>query len=590
MLLHRMRSGSELPVLGVALVLMAAAVGCASGGRAVEPGRLVVEAPTLVCLGVRWYMDGDENGNATVRVSYREQGAEVWREAMPLFRVGTEPEAGEVETRLLTPEGREEWPFPAGNLFAGSVLGLRSDTAYEIRLELSDPDGGAATEIVEARTRPEPVAPEPLRVLHVRPGDGGGAGTEADPLRGLAAANAAAQPGDLMLVHAGVYQGTFLTDKSGTAEAPIVWRGAGDGEAAMDAGGAHRAVSANAVRHVFFEGLAIRNAEYGMVTHGASDVVVRGCHFYDNEYGFAGYKHEPLMKNLYLANNLFEGLSTWPRTLGIEDRRAVQLSGGGHVVCYNRIRGFGDGIDIMSHAPNRAIDFYGNEISECTDDAIEMDYGQSNVRAFDNRITNCFEGISTQPLYGGPCYIVRNAMYNLEYTPFKMHNNPSGALYFHNTVVMHGTPWPLYTSAEVRNAVSRNNLYVGTEADYAMEFSPRMTGCDFDYDGFGGGPYARFAKWNGRTYDTFEQFRNESGVERHAMVTEDELFASGVAIPEDFTPQFPVEVNDLRLRPRSAAVDAGVALPNINDGHVGRAPDLGCYEYGEALPHYGPRP
>jgi hypothetical protein len=50
--------------------------------------------------------------------------------------------------------------------------------------------------------------------------------------------------------------------------------------------------------------------------------------------------------------------------------------------------------------------------------------------------------------------------------------------------------------------------------------------------------------------------------------------------PEDF---------DFRLAPGSAAIDAGVALPTINDGYAGRAPDLGAYEAGKPLPHYGPR-
>jgi hypothetical protein len=37
-------------------------------------------------------------------------------------------------------------------------------------------------------------------------------------------------------------------------------------------------------------------------------------------------------------------------------------------------------------------------------------------------------------------------------------------------------------------------------------------------------------------------------------------------------------------------VDAGEVIPNINDGFRGTAPDLGAYEAGEELPHYGPRP
>jgi hypothetical protein len=47
---------------------------------------------------------------------------------------------------------------------------------------------------------------------------------------------------------------------------------------------------------------------------------------------------------------------------------------------------------------------------------------------------------------------------------------------------------------------------------------------------------------------------------------------------------------DFRLKPGSAAVDAGVALATINDGFTGRAPDLGAYELDRPLPHYGPRP
>ena len=49
------------------------------------------------------------------------------------------------------------------------------------------------------------------------------------------------------------------------------------------------------------------------------------------------------------------------------------------------------------------------------------------------------------------------------------------------------------------------------------------------------------------------------------------------------------EAMDITLRPASKAVDAGVVLPGINDGFTGKAPDLGCYEAGKPIPHYGPR-
>jgi hypothetical protein len=45
----------------------------------------------------------------------------------------------------------------------------------------------------------------------------------------------------------------------------------------------------------------------------------------------------------------------------------------------------------------------------------------------------------------------------------------------------------------------------------------------------------------------------------------------------------------ISLKKSCNAVDAGVLLPNINDRFSGNAPDLGPYEVGASLPHFGPR-
>ena len=47
---------------------------------------------------------------------------------------------------------------------------------------------------------------------------------------------------------------------------------------------------------------------------------------------------------------------------------------------------------------------------------------------------------------------------------------------------------------------------------------------------------------------------------------------------------------DFRLKPGSAAVDRGGALPNVTDGFTGQAPDLGALEIDQPRPIYGPRP
>jgi hypothetical protein len=124
-----------------------------------------------------------------------------------------------------------------------------------------------------------------------------------------------------------------------------------------------------------------------------------------------------------------------------------------------------------------------------------------------------------------------------------------------------------------------------------MDFSPQMTNCDFDYDGFAGGPFQTFARWNTVTYATLDELKAKGPVEKHArLVDAASLFATGVSAPPDVKTQFTIDVNDLRLKAGTAAIDAGAPLPNVNDGFRGRAPDLGAYEFGDKLPHYGPRP
>ena len=59
--------------------------------------------------------------------------------------------------------------------------------------------------------------------------------------------------------------------------------------------------------------------------------------------------------------------------------------------------------------------------------------------------------------------------------------------------------------------------------------------------------------------------------------------------PKDPTRFYRPEEFDFSLHEKSPAVDAGVVLPNINDGFTGRAPDLGAFERGLPMPVYGPR-
>ena len=106
-----------------------------------------------------------------------------------------------------------------------------------------------------------------------------------------------------------------------------------------------------------------------------------------------------------------------------------------------------------------------------------------------------------------------------------------------------------------------------------------MVDCDFDFDGFAGGPARQFMKWNDARYATIEEARAKAPAYRRAVI----LDAAGVAVPDDDRKQFAVGF-DARLK---LGVDAGEPLTGF--GYAGVAPDLGAVEAGDELPHYGPR-
>jgi hypothetical protein len=557
--------------------------------------KLVVEEPTFECLGVEWWIKGDANRNAQIDFHYRKAGDKDWHEAMPLWRV-------DATRRRPIPDGLE--------LFAGSIFNLDQGVTYEMKLALHDPDGGEAEKTVSSTTRVEPVLPANGRARYVVPGDGGGSGTKDDPFKGPKSADAAAQPGDVMHLAPGTYKGTWTVTKSGTEAKPIVWLGPSDNSAIIDGDGAKWAVSADGIEHVWFWHLSITNAEFAVATQKSSYMVMRYCHVSNTDNGYTATTNP--MKGNVVLDNVFEGWVPWildgkrtcyPNTIwtyngkryDVTDVLAVNVSGEGTVVAYNLMKDWGDAIHGSGNQPKAANDLCHNEIVNCSDDGIECDEGAQNIRCFANRLTNVFQGISTQPVHGGPCYIFRNAIYNVDLEPFKLHNSPHGVLLINNTTVRSTTgeagPMLVHTSDPIYSTWVGNNLFVGGTNAHALDLSPKLFGVSFDYNGYAGGPFAEFAKVSGANYRTIEDLRKGAGQEEHGVQMPIKgLFASGAMPPANSVDRSEPSANDLRLADKTAAVDAGYAFPGITDGFTGKAPDLGAYELGSELPHYGPRP
>jgi hypothetical protein len=185
--------------------------GTTSGGFWVEP-------PTLLSIGFEWRIAGDDNRNAAVEVSYRQKGEQTWHKALPLLRLQRESVSGGVPR---DGSGEHFYRYVAPNMFAGSILGLKPDTLYECRLVLSDRDGvkGTRQHIVLVRTRREPQPAAGGAVYHVYPFDYKGP-KQQPAYTGLLAAYylgsdhsdhsrtmpPRVQPGDTILVHAGLYK------------------------------------------------------------------------------------------------------------------------------------------------------------------------------------------------------------------------------------------------------------------------------------------------------------------------------------------------------------------------------------------------
>jgi hypothetical protein len=219
-----------------------------------------------------------------------------------------------------------------------------------------------------------------------------------------------------------------------------------------------------AADYTYFEGLTFRNAEIAILAGtqfliGSKGLSVKNSRFENVGAGiFANYSGS---SNFYIADNRFYGRNDpnhmigwagpqlWGRFDGVDGQIfppkmasyvAVKLYGPGHVVAYNYITDFHDGINIETYGnpdgsvasgdgiadgpryPPRdywdrrpvAIDFYNNYITNSHDNPIEADGGMHNIRIMRNMLINHpSHAFCNQPALGGPVYWIRNIAYNL---------------------------------------------------------------------------------------------------------------------------------------------------------------------------------
>ena len=627
-------------------------------------GAFAVERPTLVSLGFEWRIQGDDNRNAHVDVSYRKRGETRWREGLPLLRLQGEEVSG---GKPRNSDWGRFYDYVAPNMFAGSLLNLEPDTTYEARFVLSDLDGvrRPREKQVTVRTRKEPEPASGGRTFHVYPWGWTGP-KQAPAYTGLLAAYfmgsdqsdhsitfpPRVRPGDVILVHAGVYKdnrfayggfdpkfggygtpfdGTYYLTASGTPDKPIVIKAAGDGEVVFDGDGNHVLFNLMAANNTYFEGITVRNTDVAFLLGqkdiaGASGFTLKRSRLTDVGRGvqdeWAGSKDFYIADNVLIGRHDRQHLQTWfhPEIWGkfpgypapITSEYAIKVYGQGHVVAHNYVEAFHDGIDVSTYGtpsqdPARvpsAIDFYGNDVTNSDDNCFEADGSAHNVRVFENRCFNATgAGLSAQPIFGGPAYFIRNVLYNMTNSgPLKFVDTPAGVLVYQNTFFGQSA---LFGPAS--NVHFRNNLWIGDGWPGALFAPTTFTNySSADYDGFrpNPGPTPAFgwtspaagvkADYKGqlvkRQFATLDELRRATGQEPHGVLLGEDVFVH-VPLPDRDDPQRLYRPSDLdfRLKPGSAAIDKGAALSTITDGYAGAAPDLGAYELGSEPPEYGPR-
>ena len=548
--------------------------------NATVAGAVSTPYPTITNLAVEWRIEGDENLNGVVGVEYRMSGQEQWRKGMPLVRV---PADHPMEPRLSGPLYRWE------NKHSGSLFDLKPDTEYEFRLTLNDPDGGSAQKEVKARTRavPKPAADAPVKNVNPE--------TFRDSLR-------TARPGDILLLSPGYYFETAI-DRSGEPGKPLVIR----------ADNAHPVIGSNfdelsleRCRYLILEGLTVNGS---LNLRFAEDVSVRFCKV-NARFGIIA-KQPPGCRNCYIADNVVTYKIPWvnesigSRSIwggGANQGEGIEITGPGNVICYNRVSGYRDCISTMEGhwvSDQICIDIYNNDILVGPDDGIEADFCMSNCRIMRNRITNCGMGLSSQPGLGGPTYFIRNVMYNIAMYPFKLERHSVGNLFLHNTSLKAGDGFSEHHGqGAYSRTIFQNNLCIGgtgggqqgrysSGTGRAVYLPGYNSSCVFDYNGVGTYKTPFTGLFGDREISSLAGLRELTGGD-HSIQVDLGVFKEGVSFPDPVYPErLPA---DLQLRPGSAAVDAGVVIPGVNDNFSGKAPDLGAYELGQALPHYGPRP
>lgn len=513
----------------------------------VEPGYMVA---SVYLSNVR----ADSKEAFHSKLSYREKGSDVWLDAFePVYA-------------------------PFRRTAAGSVVNLKENTDYELRLDYSDSGEDAQKEGCLSATFTTRTADVPIA--------------------------------ETVTLGPGRYAAPLMIQKSGSPDGYI--RYIAEPGFTLDAGNeAAAAVVLDGVSYVILDGLTIRGGKCDSVRIlNSSHIQVKNCDIAD--FGRAGvplierdgklsmpgstrpldhdcgilllHSDHALIERCFIhdtrgtANSWFYSHPSGPNAVYVGD--AAQAT-----IRYNDFIGsdahrWNDAVEGWKNADltgsvYRDAEICGNFFGFGNDDGMELDGGQMNCRFFGNRTEGQLCGVSTAPAKYGPSYLWRNLFCNPgdEFDIFAYgFKNGSGIIglgeifYFNNTIsgpqIAFSRPGGKPKQIEdvkkwnVVKAFGRNNIALTCALVDQQYLTEKLA--DFDYDLFGyPGIDDRFAEL--RSY----------GQEKNGQASDPKFLdaARGLFFPADDSP----------------AVGAGERIPNFAPLE---RPNLGAMERGkvDAIP------
>ena len=341
----------------------------------------------------------DQQENISNTVDYREAGSNEWSEAYPL-----------------------QWD-PVNYSLSGSIVRLKENTTYEIKVELTQNNETVSISTYSVTTRPNtPIVDESLiyKLSDIYSG------------------------GQLDLEALGI-SGT----ESGWAK--II----GDGETIRVSNDYDYAVNLGETSYVMLEGIKTEGGRlHGIYAYKAHHIWIKDCEV--SQWGRVasdfrdgvGYENAESTRpinydaGIYLnrsgvtvvegceihspngtANHWGYGHPYGPTAILTNTQHPISEFQGQYIIRNNRLYGsdehrFNDAIESRSNgrvfggfARDSAI--YNNYIAYANDDLIELDGGQQNVLVYDNTFEQGFTAISAIPNMIGPSYIFHNNIDNL---------------------------------------------------------------------------------------------------------------------------------------------------------------------------------